>query len=83
MCQSQNQFLGSVEHKNNMAKSVGAVVAIIVVALVLMDVVLLIGVVATGGVCILTTSGRLFKVVIVTIPAMHVVTNIMNQIMIL
>ena len=52
----------------------------------LTDVVLLIGVVAavvlvTSG--IMMTSGRLFKVAIVNIPATHVATSITNQITIL
>ena len=38
---------------------------------------------ATVVVRILMTSGRLLSVVIVTIPAMHVATNITNQMMIL
>ena len=55
------------------------VVVVVVAILVLSDVVLLIGVVAGVVVCILTTSGRLFSVAMVTIPAMHVATNMINQ----
>ena len=61
---------------------VGVVIEVIVVALVLTFAVLLIVVVAVE-MGILMTSGWLFNVVIVTIPAIHVMTNITNQMMIL
>ena len=56
-------------HKNSMAKSIGAVVVNVVVV-VLIDVVVL----------TLITSGRLFNVVIMIIPAMQVAESIKNQI---
>ena len=60
------------------------IVFVVVVVLVLIIAVLFIGVVVDAVVVgILTTRGWLFNVVIVTIPAMHVITNIMNQMMIL
>ena len=70
----------------NMAKSVCALVDVVtvfvvvfVVALVITDVILLIGVAAAVVVVTLITAGWLFKVAIVTIPAMHVATSIKNQ----
>ena len=63
-------------------KFVGVVIEVIVVALVLTFAVLLIVVVAVE-MGILMTSGWLFNVVIVTIPAIQVMTNITNQTMIL
>ena len=65
------------------AEVVVVVVVVVVVALVLIDVVLLIGVVGAVDGRILMTSGWLFNVVIVTMPAMHVVTNMTNQMIIL
>ena len=59
------------------------ILVVVVVALVLIDVVLLIRVVGAVVVRILITSGWLFSVVIVTMPAMHVATNMTNQMMIL
>ena len=59
------------------------VVVVFVVTLVPSDVVLVIGVVVTVVVLILMAFGCLFSVEIVTIPAMHVATNIANQIMML
>ena len=61
-----------------MAELIGDV-TVVVVALVLMDVVLLIGFVAAVVVRMLITSGRLLSVAIVTIPAMHIATNITNH----
>ena len=69
-----------------MASLIGAVVVVFVVvvdALVLTDVVLLIGIVAAVDVRILVIPCRVFKFTIVTIPAMHVATSITNQIIIL
>ena len=85
LCQTSksNQFLGSLEDKNNMAKLVGGVVVSIavvtVVALVLIGGVLLIGDDAAVVVLILMISGRLFNVAIVIMPAMHAATNIKNH----
>ena len=67
----------------NMAKSVCALVGVVVVALAITDVILPIGLAATVVVVTLITSGWLFKVAIVTIPAMHVARSITNQTMVL
>ena len=69
--------------KNNMAKLVCGFVIVVVVTPVLIDIVLLIAIVVAVVVLILMTCWWLFNVAIVTIPAMHVATNITNQIMIL
>ena len=77
-----NQFLELYVLNTNMAKLIDAVVVIVpfvVVVLLLCDVVLLIGLVAAVVVCIWITSGWLFSVAIVTIPAMNVATNITNE----
>ena len=70
-----------------MAKLAGAVVVnivvVVVVALMIIEVVMWIGFVAAVVVLILMTSGRLFKMAITTIPAMHVARNITNHTMIL
>ena len=65
-----------------MAKLIGDV-TVVVVALVPIDAVLLIGIVAAVVVLVSMISERLFKVAIVTIPAMHIATKITNQITIL
>ena len=79
-----NNVLECFEDKNKIAKLVGAVLILVVVlTLVLIDVVKFIGVVAVVVVPTSMTSGRLFNVPIVTIPATQVATNITNQIMVL
>ena len=71
-----------------MAKLIGAVDVVVlgvvvVVVLVIIEVKLLIGVDTAVVVRIFITSWRWLSVAIVIIPAMHVATNITNQIMIL
>ena len=79
-----NHFLGSTVRSNNIAErvivDVVVNVVVVVVKFVLIHVELLIVGVAAVVVSSVMMSGRVFIMVIVTIPIIHVVTNSTNQI---
>ena len=84
------QFLSSFVLKNNMAKLVFDVVVVVVVVAVVVVFVVVVAVVVVVlsdvvavVVRIMMIFGRLFKVAIVNIPAMHVATRSTYHIMIL